>query len=409
VVAYRQGSEHKGRVTPAGGRDEIMPPTISAFSPPALILEGTMKLPHRRQFLHLAAGAAALPVVSRIAQAQAYPTRPVRLLVGAAPGGSLDILARLMGQWLSDKLGRQFIVENRTGAGVNVATEAVVRAAPDGYTLLMVSTPNATNATLYEKLNFVFLRDILPVASMVSVPLVMMVHPSFPARSVSEFIAYAKAHPGKINFGSSGNGSTLHVTAEMFKMMAGVSMAHVAYRGSAPMLTDLLGGQIQVAFADMPPSVEHIRNGTLRALAVTTKERSSSLPGIPPIGDFLLGFEASAWQGIGAPKNTPAVIIERLNKEDQCRPRQPRDQSAAWRSRALGALWLAGRLWQAHSRRNREMGQGDPGGQHQGRVSPRYSIFVIAGVRPRCRWAKVTRRARDAMVSLLPTNSWRAA
>ena len=201
-----------------------------------------MKFP-RRQFLHLAAGAAALPAGSRIARAQAYPTRPVRLLVGAAPGGSLDILARLMGQWLSDKLGRQFIIENRTGAGVNIATEAVVRAAPDGYTLLMVSTPNATNATLYEKLNFVFLRDISPVASMVSVPLVMMVHPSFPAGSVSEFIAYAKAHPGKINFGSSGNGSTLHVAAEMFKMMAGVSMAHVAYRGSAPMLTDLLGGQ----------------------------------------------------------------------------------------------------------------------------------------------------------------------
>jgi len=269
----------------------------------------------RRKFLHLAAGAAAFSALSQIARAQAYPTRPVRLLVGAAPGGSLDILARLMGQWLSDKLGRQFIIENRTGAGVNIATEAVVRAVPDGYTLLMVSTPNATNATLYEKLNFVFLRDISPVASMVSVPLVMMVHPSFPAGSVSEFIAYAKAHPGKINFGSSGNGSTLHVAAEMFKMMAGVSMAHVAYRGSAPMLTDLLGGQIQVAFADMPPSVEHIRTGNLRALAVTTKERSSSLPGIPTIGDFLPGFEASAWQGIGAPKNTSAVIIEKLNKE----------------------------------------------------------------------------------------------
>jgi tripartite-type tricarboxylate transporter receptor subunit TctC len=273
-----------------------------------------MKL-SRRQSLHFAAGAAALPAASRMASAQTYPTRPVRLLVGSAPGGSLDIVARLIGQWLSEQLGQQFIVENRTGAGVNVATEAVVRAAPDGYTLLMVSTPNATNATLYEKLNFVFLRDISPVASMVSMPLVMMVHPSFPARSVSEFIAYAKANPGKVNFGSSGNGSTLHMAAEMFKMMAGVNMVHLAYRGSAPMLTDLLGGQIQVTFADMPPSVEHIRSGALRALAVTTRERSSSLPGIPTIGDFLPGYEASAWQGIGAPKNTSTVVIEKLNRE----------------------------------------------------------------------------------------------
>jgi tripartite-type tricarboxylate transporter receptor subunit TctC len=273
-----------------------------------------MKL-SRRQSLHFAAGAAALSTTSRIARAQTYPTHPVRLLVGAAPGGSLDIVARLIGQWLSERLGQQFIVENRTGAGVNVATEAVVRAAPDGYTLLMVSTPNATNATLYEKLNFVFLRDISPVASMVSMPLVMMVHPSFPARSVSEFIAYSNGNPGKINFGSSGNGSTLHMAAEMFKMMAGVNMVHVAYRGSAPMLTDLLGGQIQVAFADMPPSVGHIRTGALRALAVTTRERSSSLPGIPTIGDFLPGYEASAWQGIGAPKNTSAAVIEKLNKE----------------------------------------------------------------------------------------------
>jgi tripartite-type tricarboxylate transporter receptor subunit TctC len=272
-----------------------------------------MKL-SRRQSLHLAAGVAALPAASRMAWAQTYPTRPVRLLVGSAPGGSLDIVARLIGQWLSERLGQQFIVENRTGAGVNVATEAVVRATPDGYTLLMVSTPNATNATLYEKLNFVFLRDISPVASMVSIPLVMMVHPSFPARSVSEFIAYVKANPGKVNFGSSGNGSTLHMAAEMFKMMAGVNMVHLAYRGSAPMLTDLLGGQIQVAFADMPPSIEHIRSGALRALAITTRGRSSSLTGVPTIGDFLPGYEASAWQGIGAPKNTSTVVIEKLNR-----------------------------------------------------------------------------------------------
>jgi tripartite-type tricarboxylate transporter receptor subunit TctC len=272
-----------------------------------------MKFP-RRQFLHLAAGAAALPAASRIARAQSYPIRPVRLLVGAAPGGTTDIVARLIGQWLSDRLGRQFIIENRTGAGVNVATEAAVRAAPEGYTLLMVSAPNAINATLYEKLNFVFVRDISPIASMVSVPLVMMVHPSFPARSVPEFIAYAKANPGKVNFGSGGTGSMLHMAGEMFKMMAGVDMVHVPYRGTAPMLTDLLGGQLQVTFADMPPSVEFVRTGSLRALAVTTAARSLALPGIPTIADFLPGFEASSWQGVGAPRNTPADVIDKLNQ-----------------------------------------------------------------------------------------------
>jgi tripartite-type tricarboxylate transporter receptor subunit TctC len=238
----------------------------------------------------------------------------VRLLVGAAPGGSLDILARLMGQWLSDKLGRQFIIENRMGAGVNVATEAVVRAAPDGYTLLMVSTPNAINATLYEKLNFVFLRDISPVASVVSVPLVMMVHPSLPVHSVPEFIAYAKANPGKISFGSSINGSMLQMAGEMFKTMAGVDMVIVPYRGTGPMLIDLLSGQLQVTIADLPGSVQHIRSGSLRALAVSTAERLPALPGTPSIGEFLPGFEAMAWQGIGAPRNTPADVIAKLNQ-----------------------------------------------------------------------------------------------
>jgi tripartite-type tricarboxylate transporter receptor subunit TctC len=271
------------------------------------------KLP-RRRFLHLAAGAAALPAMSRIARAQAYPTRPVRIIVGAAPGGTQDIVARLIGQWLSERLGRQFIIENRTGGGTNVATEAVVKAPPDGYTLLLVGSGNAINATIYDKLNFVFLRDIAPVARIGHVPLVMMVHPSFPARSVPEFIAYAKANPGRINFGSSLTGSMLEMAGEMFKMMAGVDMTVVPYRGTAPMLTDLLGGQLQVTIAVLPPSIEHVRTGSLRALAVTTAERSPALPAIPTIGDFLPGFEASAWAGIGVPKNTPAAIIDTLNQ-----------------------------------------------------------------------------------------------
>jgi tripartite-type tricarboxylate transporter receptor subunit TctC len=269
----------------------------------------------RHRFLNLAAGAAALPAVSRMASAQGYPTRPVRIIVGAAPGGTQDIVARLIGQWLSERLGRQFIIENRTGGGTNVATEAVVKAPPDGYTLLLVGSGNAISATLYDKLNFVFLRDIAPVARIVHVPLVMMVHPSFPARSVPEFIAYAKANPGKINFGSSLPGSMLEMAGEMFKMMAGVDMTVVPYRGTAPMLTDLLGGQLQVTIADLPPSIEHVRTGSLRALAVTTAERSPALPAIPTIGDFLPGYEASAWGGVGAPRNTPAEIVQKLNNE----------------------------------------------------------------------------------------------
>jgi tripartite-type tricarboxylate transporter receptor subunit TctC len=273
-----------------------------------------MKLP-RRNFLHLAAGAAALPAVSRIARADTYPTRPVHILVGFAASGVVDIQARLVGQWLSERLGQQFIVENRTGAAGNIATEAVLRAPPDGYTLLSVGTPNAVNATLYEQLNFNFIRDVAPVAGIMRVPNVMSVNPSFPARTVPEFITYAKANPGKINFGSGGNGTSVHVAAEQFKMLAGVNMVHVPYRGEAPALTDLLGGQLQVVFGTMPASAQLIKAGRLRALAVTTASRSEVLPDIPSLSDFLPGYESSFWGGLGAPKNTAAEIVDKLNKE----------------------------------------------------------------------------------------------
>jgi len=273
-----------------------------------------MKLP-RRKFLHLAAGAAALPALSRIASAQTYPTRPVRLVVGFAAGQAIDILARLIAQSLSERFGQQFIVENRPGGGGNIATEAVVRAPPDGYTLLAVGSNNMINATLYEKLNFDFIRDIALVASIYRVPQVMEVNPSFPAKTLPELIAYAKANPGKINFASAGNGSVAHVTAELFKMMAGVNMQHVPYRGAAPALTDLLGGQVHLMFDNMPSSIEHIRAGRLRPLAVTATARLEGLPDVPTVADFLPGFETSAWAGIGAPKNTPAEIIDQLNRE----------------------------------------------------------------------------------------------
>jgi tripartite-type tricarboxylate transporter receptor subunit TctC len=273
-----------------------------------------MKL-SRRRFLHLAAGAAALPAVSRIARAQAYPSRPVLIIAGFGAGGGIDISARLMGQWLSERLGQPFVIENRPGAGGNIGTEAVVRAPPDGYTLFLVAPANVVNATLYDKLNFNFIRDIMPVAGIIRVPNVVVVNPSVPAKTVPELIANAKAHPGKINMGSSGNGSTIHISGELFKMMAGVDMIHVPYRGSGPALTDLLGGQVQVMFATMPSSIEYIRAGRLRALAVTTATRSEALPDVPTVGDFVPGYEASAAYGVGAPKNTPAEIVDRLNRE----------------------------------------------------------------------------------------------
>ena len=273
-----------------------------------------MKLP-RRNFLHLAAGAAALPAVSRFAFAQDYPTRPVRLIVGFAPGGTTDITARLIGQWLSERLGQQFVIENRTGAATNIATEAVVRAPADGYTLLVVTASNAINATLYDKLGFNFMRDIAPVAGVMRYPLVMQVNPSFPAKTVPEFISHAKSNPGKVSYGSGGIGTSIHVASELFKMMAGIEMIHVPYRGGAPAMTDLMGGQIQVVFNPLPESMEHIKAGKLRPLAVTGATRSEVLPDVPTVGDFVPGFEASALQGIGAPKDTPAEIVEKLNKE----------------------------------------------------------------------------------------------
>jgi tripartite-type tricarboxylate transporter receptor subunit TctC len=274
-----------------------------------------MKL-HRRKFLHLAAGAAALPPVSRIAWAQAYPTRPVRIIVPYPAGGATDLYARLIGQVLWERLGQQFIIENRPGAASNIATEAVARAAPDGYTLLMATPANAINATLYDKLNFNFIRDIAPVARIAYTPLVVVVHPSVPVRTVPEFIAYAKANPGKLNMGSGGIGSPPHVAGELFKMITGVNMVPVQYRGGAPAVADLLGGQLQVMFNVTPESIEYIRAGKLRALAVTSISRSDALPDLPIVADFIPGFEASFWAGVGAPKNTPAEIIGKFRPPD---------------------------------------------------------------------------------------------
>jgi tripartite-type tricarboxylate transporter receptor subunit TctC len=273
-----------------------------------------MTLP-RRTFLHLAASAAALPAASRIAMAQSYPSRPVRIIVGFAAGGASDIAARLIAQWLSERMGQQFVVENRPGAGGNIATEAVVRSAPDGYTLLVVGPPNAINATLYEKLSFNFLRDIVPVASINREPSVMQVNPSLPVQSVPEFIAYAKANPGKINHASAGSGTAGHIAGEMFKMMTGIDMVHVPYRGGVPAFTDLIGGRVQVMFGNLPTSIAQIRAGKLRALAVTSMTHHDALPGIPTVSQFVPGYEATSVYGIGAPAGTPPAIIERLNKE----------------------------------------------------------------------------------------------
>jgi tripartite-type tricarboxylate transporter receptor subunit TctC len=273
-----------------------------------------MKL-SRRTFLHLTVGAAALPAVSRIARAQSYPSRPVRLIVGFAPGGGNDIVARLMGQWLSERFGQPFVIENRPGAGTNIATEAVANALPDGYTLLLVGAPNAINATLYDNLSFNFIRDIAPIAGIVRVANVMVVHPSVPAKTVSELIAYAKTNPGKINMATNGNGSGSHMNGELFKMMTGINMVNVPYRGTAPAITALLGGQVQVSFVSVPGSIGYVTSGKLRALAVTTETRSPALPNVPTVGEFVAGYEASTWYGVGAPKKTPAEIIEKLNKE----------------------------------------------------------------------------------------------
>jgi tripartite-type tricarboxylate transporter receptor subunit TctC len=297
-----------------------------------------MKLP-RRQFLHLAAGAAVLPAVSRIARAQAYPTRPVRLIVPIAPGGASDIVARLMGQWLSERLGQQFVIDNRPGGGANIGTEAVVRAPADGYTLLLCAVFNATNAAIYDKLNYNFTRDIAPVASIIRFPNVMVVNPSVPVKTVPEFIAYAKANPGKLNMASPGNGSTPHVTGELFKMMTGINMVHVPYRSVSAGLTDMLSGQVQVTFGTSASTIAYIRAGTLRALAVTTATRSEALPDLPTIAEFVPGYEASAWFGVGAPRNTLTEIVNKLNMEiNACLA----DPSLQARLADLGGITLAG-------------------------------------------------------------------
>jgi tripartite-type tricarboxylate transporter receptor subunit TctC len=297
-----------------------------------------MKLP-RRNFLHLAAGAAALPAVSRFAWAQVYPSRPVRIIVGFAPAGSTDIMARLIGQWLSERLGQSFVVENRPGAGTNIATEAVVRAPADGYTLLMAGSANAVNATLYDKLNFNFIRDIAPVAGITVVPNVIVVHPSVPAKTIPELIAYAKANPGKINIASGPIGGPGHVAAELFKMMTGADMLLVSYRGGGPALTDLIAGQVQVMFPTTAASIEYVRAGRLRVLGVTAATRSEALPDIPTVGEFVPGYEASYWIGIGAPKATPAEIVDKLNAEINAALADPKMKS---RLADLGGTVLPG-------------------------------------------------------------------
>jgi tripartite-type tricarboxylate transporter receptor subunit TctC len=297
-----------------------------------------MKFP-RRRFLRLAAGAAALPAFSHRAKAQAYPARPVRLVIGYTPGGSADLTARLIGQWLSERLGQSFVVENRPGGGTNIATEAVVRAPPDGYTLLLVAPANAINATLYEKLSFNFLGDVEPVAGLIRFPNVVVVNPAVPVKTIPELIAYAKANPGKLNMASSGNGSTIHMSGELFKMLTGIDMVHVPYRGGAPALTDLIAGQVHVMFDNIPTCAEHVKTGKLRGLAVTSTTRSEVLPDLPTLADFLPGYEASAWYGIAAPKNTPAEIIGKLNKEVNAALADPAVKS---RFTELGAILLPG-------------------------------------------------------------------
>jgi tripartite-type tricarboxylate transporter receptor subunit TctC len=298
-----------------------------------------MKLPHRRRFLQLAAGAAALPAMRGIARAQAYPSRPVRIIVGFPPGGPADFLARLIGQSLAERLGQPFIVENRPGASGNIGTEAVIRSPADGHTLLLVVPGNTVSDSLYDKLSFSFLRDTAPVSGISNGPLVMEVNPALPVHSVPEFIAYAKANPGKVNYASPGIGATIHLSGELFKLMTGIDMIHVPYRGNAPAVTDLIAGQVQMMFADTPSSIEHVRAGKLRALAVTTAARSEILPQVPTVSEFLPGFVASNWFGVAAPRNTPPDVIDKLNTEINLVLAEPKIKA---RLADLGAVALVG-------------------------------------------------------------------
>ncbi len=297
-----------------------------------------MKLP-RRTFLHLAAGAAALPAVSHVAWAQAYPTRPVRLIATNAAGGASDTFARLIGQWLSERLGRPFVIENRPGAATNIATEAVVRAPPDGYTLLLVAQVNAINVTLYERLSFNFIRDIAAVAGIMRVPSILEVNPSVPVHTVPEFIAYAKANPGRLNMASAGNGTSSHLSGELFKIMTGIDILHVPYRGAAAALTDLIAARVQVYFDLMPNSIAHVRSGKVRPLAITTATRSGALPDLPSVGDFVPGYEVNTWFGVGAPRGTPAGIVDKLNEEINAALADPQMKA---RLAELGGTVLAG-------------------------------------------------------------------
>ena len=323
-----------------------------------------MKLP-RRRFLQLAAGAAALPAVPCVAWAQSYPSRPVRIVVGFAPGGANDTLARLIGQWLSERLGQPFVIENRPGAASNIATEAVVRAPADGYTLLLVGAPQVINATLYDKLNYNFLRDIAPVASISREASVMVVNTLVPAKTVPEFIAYAKANPGKINMATAGSGAGSHMTGELFKMMTGVNMQHVPYRGVAPALTDLIGGQAQVMFPATVGSIEYIRAGRLHALAVTTATRLDVLPNIPTVGDFVPGYEFELLVWPRRAQEHAHRDCREAQPSDQYRPRRPQDKGSVRRSGRYGFSRFPRRIRQAPRGRNREMGQGGQVRQHQ--------------------------------------------
>ena len=337
-----------------------------------------MRLP-RRKFLHLAASAAALPAASRFAWAQAYPTRPVRLIVGFAAGGTTDITARLVGQWLSDRLGQQFLIENRTGAATNIATEAVVRAPADGYTLLVVTASNAINATLYDKLNFNFMRDIAPVAGIIRYPLVMQVNPSFPGKTVPEFIDYAKANAGKISYGSGGIGTSIHVASELFKMMTGVDMTHVPYRGGAPAMTDLMAGQVQVVFNPVPESMEFIRGGKLRPLAVTSTTRSHVLPEVPTVAEVRARLRGPRGAGDRRAQGHAGRDRQSAQQGNQRRPRRSQAEGAVRRPRRRGVRGLARRVRSVHGRRNGEVGQGDQLRRHQDTITrPANSITAFS-------------------------------